>query len=770
MNNIFSVERWSFVALLLVLLVALFIVTLFVYRAKNKEKALRLNYQNLFDNMKEGFALHRIICDEAGSPKDYLFLEVNKAFEEITGLSEELIVGKPVSEVLPMTENYWVSTYGKVALEGQPISYSNYSKALEKHFRVSVYSPKFMEFATLFTDVTAEVMMAEKARLEKQLLVTTLEGAMSGYWDKSYKEDKAFYSASYKGMLGYNEEELDDSLNLWQELIHPDDLEKSLVMFDNHVGSLGEIPFYHEARYIHKDGSIVWVIKSGRVVEWDENNQPIRVVGCNIDITKMKALENTVRDEKNLFQTILHSIFDGVVSINLKGEIQFINSASTVLTGYEEAEVIGKNILDLLELIDEKTGERIICFIEDFLEPINFKRDDLSVVIKSGEIVPIDYSIAPILNYMGVIEGAVMVFRDIREKKRSLERIKYLSYHDQLTGLYNRYFLEEQLVKFNCEDYLPLTLAIIDVNGLKLTNDAFGHVVGDNLLKTVADNLKNYSRSNDFVFRVGGDEFIMLLPNTKNDDAEEIIKGIYRKLDKVEFNSIIISVSIGWSTREFMVENMEDIFNKAEEYMYRKKIAESQSMRSRTVQVIMNTLNEKNRRERIHSQNVSKICKKIGEIMQFEPEVVKEIEMAGLLHDIGKIGIDENILNKKGTLTEVELVQVKKHPESGYQIMKSVDAYTKLADYILCHHERWDGKGYPRGLSGDNIPLISRIINIADAYEAMTANRSYRKGISHEEALLELKKCAGSQFDPNIVAIFREYCLDDVDYCLDEEY
>ncbi len=759
MDYAFYIERWTITGLLSALVITLFIIMLFTISAKNKEKGMKLNYKKLFNHMNEGFALHKIICDVGGKPIDYMFLEVNEAFEQITGLKAENIVGKLVTEVLPETEDYWIQTFGKVAIESIPIKYTNYTKELGKYFHVSAYNTKPMEFATIFTDITAEINTTEKMNFEKNLLITILDGVMSGYWDKNFKDNTAYYSSSYKNMFGYEDNELNNNPELWKELIYEEDINKSLIMFDNHVKSLGKIPFYHEARYKHKDGSIVWVIKSGQVVEWDENNQPIRLVGCNINITKMKNLESTIRNERNLFQTTLHSIVDGVVSINLEGEIQFINNSTEIITGYQEEEVLGKNIVEILELLDEKSEERIICFLEDFLDPIKLIRDDLSIIIKSGEIVPIEYSIAPITNSKGKIEGSVMVFRDIREKKKRQERINYLSYHDQLTGLYNRYYFEEQLLKLNTEEYLPLTLAVIDVNGLKLTNDAFGHVVGDNLLKVVADTLKKHCRLNDVVFRVGGDEFVILMPNTEDEDAKEIFNDIYRNLEKIEFNNIIISVSIGWATRKFKTENINEIYNKAEEYMYRKKITEGQSMRNRTVQVILNTLKEKNKRERIHSQNVSILSKKIAEIMKFKPEVVKEVELAGLLHDIGKITIDENILNKKETLTKYEFEQIQRHPESGYQIMKSADAYTKLADYILSHHERWDGKGYPRGLAGDNIPLIARIINVADSYEAMTTNRPYRKGMNHEEALVELKKCSGTQFDPYIVAAFRNYCL-----------
>ena len=199
-----------------------------------------------------------------------------------------------------------------------------------------------------------------------------------------------------------------------------------------------------------------------------------------------------------------------------------------------------------------------------------------------------------------------------------------------------------------------------------------------------------------------------------------------------------------------------EVYARAEEGMYRRKLIESQSMRNKTIQVILKTLNEANPRERIHSENVSKISRKIGAALNLSQEFLQEIEIAGLLHDIGKIIIDNKVLNKSGKLTQAEYEMVKRHPETGYHILKSADAYTSISDYVLAHHERWDGAGYPRGLEGEEIPLAARIIAVADSYEAMVAERTYRASVSHEEAVRELRRCAGSQFDPEIVQVFCE--------------
>ena len=605
----------------------LILITIFIKKSVDKKNLIHYKYQSLFDNMMEGFALHEVICDEQGKPVDYRFLEVNKAFENITGLLSEKIKNKSVKEVLPNTEDYWIQKYAEVAMSGKSLNISNYSRALDKHFSVSVYSPAYMKFATVFTDITEQVKAKEAINLEKKLLETILEDTLSGYWDWDIKKDTEYYSPSFKRMFGYEDHELENKPGTWQKLILKEDLPGVLDHFKEHFDSMGKQPFYNEIRYRHKDGSIVWIICSGRVVEWGADNKPLRMVGCHIDITNIKNMET---------------------------------------------------------------------------------------------------------------------------------KLTYLSYYDQLTGLYNRSVFDEELIKGDTQENLPYTIAMVDVNGLKLTNDAFGHLAGDELLKHVANVLKKECRPDHIVARIGGDEFVLLLPKTDHEQARELVKRIYKAVAEDKIDNIVISVSIGWETKLSLEQTMQETFIKAEEHMYRKKLTESQSMRNQTIQVILNTLNEKNEREKIHSEKVSKISKRIGEILKLDAQTLKEIEIAGLMHDIGKIVVNEDLLNKTGKLTDAEYEEIKRHTESSYHILKSVDGYTKLADYVLSHHERWDGKGYPRGLTSTEIPFISRIITVADAYEAMVADRPYRNGMSSEDACKELASCAGTQFDPDIVAAFLE--------------
>ncbi len=353
-------------------------------------------------------------------------------------------------------------------------------------------------------------------------------------------------------------------------------------------------------------------------------------------------------------------------------------------------------------------------------------------------------------------EDKVMaIIRDISDLKLTQMNNEYLSTHDQLTGLYNRRYCESELIRLDSSKYLPLSIAMIDVNGLKLTNDAFGHIKGDELLQHVA-NILSTSKYGDegFVARVGGDEFVMVMPRTDEVTVKSIVEAISKELEASDVDQPVISISIGWARKTVMEERVTDVFNIAEANMYRKKLEESRSMRQQTIKTILTTLNNKSEKEKRHAERVSAISKAIGKAMAMSYNEVKALETAGLLHDIGKITIDDEILNKKTLFQETDFISIKKHPESSYQILKSIDVYAGMAEDILSHHERWDGTGYPRGLTQEEIPLTARILSVADAYEAMTAERYYRETVTKEAAVAELEANAGTQFDPAIVRIF----------------
>lgn len=219
-------------------------------------------------------------------------------------------------------------------------------------------------------------------------------------------------------------------------------------------------------------------------------------------------------------------------------------------------------------------------------------------------------------------------------------------------------------------------------------------------------------------------------------------------------SNIELSISFGYETKTKSTESIAELLVHAEDHMYRHKLYERSSIRSKTIDLIMNTLFEKSSREAMHSSRVSHICQSIAIQMHFTKDAANQIRIAGLIHDIGKIGIDEAILNKPGRLTTGEREDIKRHPEIGWKILSSTNEFSELGQFVLNHHERWDGSGYPNKIKGEGIPLEARIISVADAYDAMTSERSYKKGMSSEAAIKELQRCSGLQFDPKVVQVF----------------
>jgi len=271
--------------------------------------------------------------------------------------------------------------------------------------------------------------------------------------------------------------------------------------------------------------------------------------------------------------------------------------------------------------------------------------------------------------------------------------------------------------------------------------------------------IQSACRNDDIVARWGGDEFVILLPKTASEEAEKLVVRIRENYSDVLINAIRMSISFGWETKKNPGDDILKILKSAEDIMYKHKVIENEGMRGNTINTIINTLHEKNPREEQHSKRVSQICQDIGRTIGLSEIEISRLKVVGLLHDIGKIAIEEGILNKPGKLTDREWDDLKRHPDIGYRILSSSYEMVDLADCILAHHERWDGKGYPKGLKGEAIPLVSRIIALADSYDAMISERPYRVSLTEKQALEEIRRNSGTQFDPAIAGIFIEKLL-----------
>jgi diguanylate cyclase (GGDEF)-like protein len=347
--------------------------------------------------------------------------------------------------------------------------------------------------------------------------------------------------------------------------------------------------------------------------------------------------------------------------------------------------------------------------------------------------------------------------RDISERKKKENEIAYLSYHDLLTGLYNRSFFENEKRRLDTESSLPLSVIIADINGLKLINDAFGHNMGDRVLKSVAAFIKSCIRDKDIAARVGGDEFCIILPQTDSVTAQKICSNIYQTCGKYKNKSnktFYPSISLGHSTKVNPDQSIDQVIKDAEDYMYQKKLLERNSTHGSIINSIQATMHESSNDTEEHSERLVKLSIDLGQALGLQDEKLLELDLLSRLHDIGKICIEERILSKPGKLTEEEWAKVRQHPEVGFKIAQASTELIRISELILNHHERWDGEGYPQGLAGESIPLLARILTVVDAYDAMTNDRPYRQALSGEQAADELVKEAGKQFDPEVVNVF----------------
>lgn len=523
-------------------------------------------------------------------------------------------------------------------------------------------------------------------------------------------------------------------------------------------------PVFKAQGYIHsefemvaKDGRRLTIAFDGKI-GYDPDGS-FKQTHCILqDITARKAMEKELYNEKELFKTTLISIGDGVIATDTAGRVLIINTVAEQLTGWTAGEALGRPIDEVFVIVNEESGNPCDNPVARVLESQNIIElaNHTMLISKDGSVRPIEDSAAPIIDESGHLSGVVLVFRDFSEKKKNHEEIQYLSFHDHLTGVYNRRFYEAELARLDTERNWPLTIVMGDVNGLKLINDSFGHAVGDQLLIKTATALTRGCRADDIIARIGGDEFVMVFPQTDDFEAGQLINRIKALLQADSIAGLEISVAFGHATKSRAGDDIQDVFKQAEDSMYHNKLYEGPSLKGRIIDNIVAALNSKCSREQVHSRQVSELCQKMGQALGLGDYQIRELGALGLLHDIGKIAISDTILNKSGPLTATEWLEMKNHAEIGYRILSTNSDMMEIADYVLAHHEHWDGSGYPKGLKGREIPLPARICAIADAYDAMISESSYKAIRSTAEARTELCECAGSQFDPELVAVFLE--------------
>ncbi len=351
-------------------------------------------------------------------------------------------------------------------------------------------------------------------------------------------------------------------------------------------------------------------------------------------------------------------------------------------------------------------------------------------------------------------QGQSLLNNDAEGKIYYLNDRDKLLYRDKLTELYNKNFFEEELSRLDTKRQLPISLIMGDINGLKLINDAFGHSMGDRVLKRAAEIMTDSFRDEDIISRVGGDEFIILLPMTTEDTALKIVERVKRKCELNPLDYIKINISFGAATKLSVDEDINKIYKKAEDRMYFNKLKESKEAKLSMINFLKNRLEKITYETKSHYDRLKELTMMMADALGLSETEREELRLLCEFHDIGKIGVSKNILQKQGRLNGEEWENIKRHSEIGYYIAKEIKDASSIDELILIHHERWDGKGYPGLLKNDEIPLAARIFALADAYDVMVNDRPFKTRMTKNEALQEIKEQSGRQFDPKLAEIF----------------
>jgi len=447
------------------------------------------------------------------------------------------------------------------------------------------------------------------------------------------------------------------------------------------------------------------------------------------------------QSELSQIEKAVDSTSDGVVICNPQGEITYCNLAY-------------KKLMQPLVLDSRRAAKHPFeDILTSVLNGLTWEGERTMVTLDGVTIVLLVQSDA-VREEGGRIIGIVTTCRDITERKDAEERMRFLSFHDTLTNLFNRAWFDEELHRLDRNRQLPLSLIMADLNGLKLINDTYGHAVGDRFLQKSADILRRACRGEDVIARWGGDEFVILLPQTTHAHATQLAERIIRSCSDSLFEGIPISVALGVASKEVEDESISILLQTAEDRMYKQKLTESRSHKSAVLNALRNTLQEKSFETDVHAGNMKKAAHYIGEQLGLTQDEMARLDLVIQLHDIGKINMPGELLRKNGPLTPEEWEIMRQHPEIGYRIARTTDDVAHVAEEILSHHERWDGSGYPRKLQGEGISLLARITTLVDSYEVMRNGRPYKPPMTDEEIIKELQKCAGKQFDPTLVDIF----------------
>ena len=480
-----------------------------------------------------------------------------------------------------------------------------------------------------------------------------------------------------------------------------------------------------------------------------ENGEVIGALSIGSNITELKLLEERQINYEHRYENLVKYMLYGLALYQVKAEgkeysFYYLdcNPSYQTLLGVKKENIIGKEIREVIKEVEFFWFDAFIKVIEG---KSNYEILEDYSAFYSRYYRSIIYSPAP-------MQLAVMI-EDITESKTVENRLKDSTVTDFLTKLYNRRYFDEYQMDFNRAEHYPLGVFVVDVNHLKKVNDTYGHKIGDQLIVSVANILKEFIRGKGLVIRWGGDEFLILLYRANSASCEVLKEMITKELQKIEIQDEPISVAIGYTIKKIKATDFISSFKQAEDRMMEHKKSNVNRTNGTLVDALLKVLWHKNNDEYRHSQRVALIAKRMAMELGLSKDELSILDMASMLHDIGKVMIDNQVLTKKEQLVELEEQLLFSHPQIGHDLLDSIFSSSKLSEIILQHHERYDGTGYPKGLKGEEIMIEARIIHLAETFDALTRS-TYQTSLDYPEAIKIIQSESGKQFDPNLVDLF----------------
>ena len=550
--------------------------------------------------------------------------------------------------------------------------------------------------------------------------------------------------------------------NNWKAMSHPDDLAKEMPLFEAFLK--GENDGYELIKRLKNENDeyrwINLIIRPLRLTDDSRENYLCILQDVHEQVKTMEALQESERSKGLLLSHLPGMAYR--CRYDRDWTMEYVSPGCKELTGYDAEDFIESKRMRFNDIIDPQYQETLYNqWSKVVLKHENFKVE-YEITTADGShkwVLEIGQAVYDSEGSVLALEGIII---DITDVKLRDAQIQYLDMHDVLTGSFNRKYLEIESTRVNQAMYCPLVVLIADINGVRLINDAFGYKEGDQLIIQAASILKQSCGRDALVFRTGGDEFTVIIPHHEH-ELHELISRIKHQVEvyneTLENPALNLSLSLGSAIRHDMTMSFEQVMKDAVESLHKNKILERKSHFSSVISSMQASMFAKSEETEEHTERLAEYVRKMGQWLNLSQSQMDNLILLSMLHDIGKIGIPEHILHKPGKLTDEEWIIMRKHTEIGHRIALASPELHSIAPYILTHHERWDGKGYPKGIQGEDIPLLARILSIVDAYDAMTQDRVYRQGMPREDAIKELRRCSGSQFDPSLVDLFITHVL-----------